>query len=107
MRRTLPVAAPLMLTTALICCAPGTPLGAHAAGRAPDSADLANAAYRLTSVPGVVRLHNGTYRVPAAPGAASETVVTLTPQVATGELGGRPVAAAVLVTSTGGLRQLL
>ena len=80
----------------------GVSAGNAAAERLPAAALLANAEYRLTSVPGVVRLRDGHFQVSTAPGSAGDIAVTLTPHVATGELRGRSVAAAVLVASTGG-----
>ena len=68
----------------------------------PDAAALAQAEYRLSSVRRVVRLNNGSFRIAAAPGSTSEVIVTLTQYIAHGELDGRSIAAAVLVTSTGG-----
>src|SRR5262245_25097047 len=67
-----------------------------------DEASLANATYRLHSVPGVVQLDNGSFRTSAAPGSASEIFVGLTPHVVYGELDGQSVAAVVLVTTAGG-----
>jgi hypothetical protein len=66
---------------------------------------LKNLEYRSTfTASGTASLVNGEYREPAAPGSASETVVTLTGPVATGDLNGDgvPDAVAVLATSTGG-----
>lgn len=51
---------------------------------------------------GKAKLTNGEYREPAAPGSTSETAVTLTDNVAFGQLNGQDAAAVVLVTNTGG-----
>jgi heat shock protein HslJ len=65
---------------------------------------LGNATYLNEFVTaGTVTLVNGTYREPAAPGSAGETVVNLGEWIAYGQLAdGRPVAAVILTTSTGG-----
>jgi len=63
---------------------------------------LQNAEYQTDWLPeGTVRLANGEYRAAAAPGSASEIVIALTEQIATGELDGQ-LAAAVILTSSGG-----
>ena len=51
---------------------------------------------------GKAKLINGEYREPAAPGSASEIVVTLTDNIAFGQLNGQEAVAVVLVTNTGG-----
>ena len=92
----------------LLALAPAWPagsLGQTAEPRTPggpDVAALASAAYRLHSVPGIVRLERGAFRTAAVPGSASEVAVTLTSRVVHGVLDGRSVAAVVLAASTGG-----
>lgn len=52
---------------------------------------------------GAIRLTAGEYREPTAPGSTSETIVTLTGNVAYADLVSRqPAAAAVVATQTGG-----
>jgi len=51
---------------------------------------------------GVAPLENGEYSEEAAPGSATKTVVTLTDNVAAGEIDGEPTIAVVLVTDPGG-----
>jgi heat shock protein HslJ len=51
---------------------------------------------------GVAPLANGEYREQAAPGSATETVVLLSPWLASGELNGEPAMAAILITDPGG-----
>ncbi len=66
-------------------------------------AALASATYKVSVVPsGSVTLANGQYSEPAAPGSASSISVTLTDNIALGQVDGQPAAAAVLVSSGGG-----
>lgn len=51
---------------------------------------------------GNVQLVNGEYREPAAPGSATETVVKLTDDIASGKVNGEDAAAVILVTNPGG-----
>jgi len=51
---------------------------------------------------GVAPLANGEYREQAAPGSATETIVLLSPWIASGELNGEPAVAAILITDPGG-----
>ncbi len=64
---------------------------------------LRSAGYKSEwSKSGTVQLADGEYREQAAPGSATETVVTLTDQIAVGELNGQPAAAVILLTDPGG-----
>jgi len=64
---------------------------------------LANASYQLDlAASGTVTLTNGEYREPVAADSASELVVTLTDQVATGTINGQYAVAAVLTADPGG-----
>ncbi|MCB8984580.1 MAG: META domain-containing protein [Ardenticatenaceae bacterium] len=66
-------------------------------------AALANATYQVDVVPsGSVTLSGGEFSQPAAPGSASNVTVSLTDNVALGQVNGQPAAAAVLVASGGG-----
>ncbi len=64
---------------------------------------LANMEYKSEyTAGGTAPLEDGTYSEEAAPGSASKIEVSLTDQVAVGELNGQPAAAVVLVTNPGG-----
>jgi heat shock protein HslJ len=76
---------------------------AQAQATGSDENPLANMEYKSEwTQSGTAPLVDGEYREPAAPGSATETVVTLTEQVAYGELNGQDAAAVVLVTDPGG-----
>ncbi len=65
--------------------------------------ELANATYKSEwTQDGTAPLVNGEYSEAAAPGSATMTKVMLTDNIAYGEIDGRSVAAAVLVTDPGG-----
>jgi len=65
--------------------------------------DLANATYSSEfTQSGTATLTAGEYSEAAAPGSATQTVVTLAPHVAYGQLDGGDAAAVVLVTDPGG-----
>ena len=79
----------------------GTALAEGAAGCS--AAALSGITLRSDRFPsGTITLHNGRFRAPAAPGSASELVVQLSDRCAFGALGGREIAAAVVVTDGGG-----
>jgi len=68
-----------------------------------DSETLKNMEYRSEFThSGVAPLVGGEYREPAAPGSATETVVTLTEHMASGQLDGRQATVVILVTDPGG-----
>jgi heat shock protein HslJ/LysM repeat protein len=80
--------------------------GPQTGGEAPaglSQQDLANATYTSEfTQAGTATLVDGEYSEAAAPGSATQTVVTLTPYVAYGQIDGQDVAAVVLVTDPGG-----
>lgn len=91
------VATLLLVGLALAACGPADSEGSLS----PEA--LQNAEYQTEWTPeGWVRLESGEYRTPAAPGSASEIVITLSEHVASGELDGEAVAAAILYSSGGG-----
>jgi LysM repeat protein/heat shock protein HslJ len=71
------------------------------AGLTPE--ELANATYQSQyTASGTATLQDGMYSEAAAPGSATQTRVTMTPNLAYGTLNGQQAAAVILVTDLGG-----
>ena len=97
---------PDFIRTGWLLCIPSDQAAAAGSPSAPPGLspqELANATYQSQfTQSGSAPLTDGTYSEAAAPGSASQTSVTLTDNIAYGQLNNRPTAVVILVTDLGG-----
>jgi heat shock protein HslJ len=104
------IANPDLIEPGWLLCIPGVDVVAALAAGVGQNApaglspqELANATYPSQyTQSGTVTLENGRFSEPAAPGSATETKVSITPNLAYGEINDQPAAVVVLVSDPGG-----